>query len=230
MRTLFAALLAAAGIAAAPVSALAQAQAPDSGFTAALRVGYGIPMGSVFGNTSTGASEALSDQFSGQLPFWLDAGYRFNRNSFVGAYFQYGIAFVNDSKAVGGGVCDASGVSCSGSDVRLGAEFLYSISPEASFSPWAGLGFGYEWVNLDLSGGGATASVQFHGWEFFNLQVGGDFKVSPAFALGPYVAFSLGQYQTASFSGTGLSGFSGDIADKKIHEWLQFGVKGTFNL
>lgn len=229
MRKLFATLLAAAGIAAVPASTLAQAQAPDSGFTAALRVGYGIPMGSVFGNVSTGGTEALGDQFSGQLPFWLDAGYRFNRNFFVGAYFQYGIAFVNNSKAVGGGVCDITGVSCSGSDVRLGAELLYSFSPEASFSPWAGLGFGYEWLNLDLSGGGQTASVQIRGWEFFNLQVGGDFKVSPAFALGPFVAFSLGQFGTVSATGGGV-GLSGDISDKKIHEWIQIGVKGTLNI
>lgn len=222
MKKLLAVLLAAACAAATLLPAIAQAQTPDSGFTAALRAGYGFPMGGLEG------SAALSDQFSGQVPFWLDAGYRFGKNHFIGAYFQYGIAFVNESNASGGGVCVA-GVTCSGSDMRSGVEYLYNFSPEASFQPWAGLGVGYEWLTFDVGGGGATATFQYRGWEFFNLQVGGDFKLSNVFGLGPFIALSFGQYETLSLSGTGISSVSGSIADKKIHEWLQMGVKGTFN-
>ena len=233
MRKLFAALLVAAGIAAAPVPACAQAK--DSGFSLAARVGYGFPMGNVASDPT--ATLALADDFSGEAPLWLDVGYRFGRNFFVGAYFQYAFAFVKSSTAfaasqVGQAVCELPGVSCSGSDVRLGAEFQYSFSPEASFQPWAGIGFGYEWTNLSASAPGVEASLQYHGWELLNLQVGGDFKVSEAFALGPFVAFSLGQYDTVAVSATGQASQSIDIPSsaKSTHEWLQFGVKGTFNL
>lgn len=233
MRKLLATLLAVTAIAA--VAAPAHAQVKDSGFSLAARVGYGFPMGNVASDST--ATLALTDDFSGEVPLWLDVGYRFGRNFFVGAYFQYSFAFVKSSTAfvasqIGQAVCLVPGVSCSGSDVRLGAEIQYSFSPEASFQPWAGIGFGYEWTNLSASASGVEASLQYHGFEFFNLQVGGDFKVSEAFAMGPYVAFSLGQYDTITVSATGQPSQSIDIPSsaKSTHEWLQFGVKGTFNL
>lgn len=232
MRKLLA-LLAVAAITA--VAAPARAQVKDSGLSLAARVGYGLPLGNVASDPT--ATLALSDDFSGEFPIWLDVGYRFNRNFFVGGYFQYAFAFVKNSTAfvatqVGQAVCELPGVSCSGSDVRLGAEFQYSFSPEASFQPWAGIGIGYEWTNLKASASGVDATLQYHGWEFLNLQVGGDFKVSEAFALGPYVAFSLGQYDTITISATGQASQSLDIPSsaKSLHEWLQLGVKGTFNL
>lgn len=233
MRKLLAAGVAIAIIAAVPVSAGAQAK--DSGFSLAARVGFGFPLGNVASDPT--ATLALTDDFSGEVPLWLDVGYRFGRKFFVGAYFQYAFAFIKSSTAfaasqIGQAVCEMPGVSCSGSDVRLGAELQYKFSPDASFQPWAGIGVGYEWTNLSASASGVEASLQYHGWEFFNLQVGGDFKVSEAFALGPYVAFSLGQYDTVSISGTGQPSESLDIpsGSRSIHEWLQLGVKGTFNL
>jgi len=233
MRKLIATLLAFVAIAAVP--APAHAQAKDSGFSLAARVGYGFPMGNVASDST--ATLALTDDFSGEVPLWLDVGYRFGRSFFVGAYFQYSFAFVKSSTAfvasqVGQAVCELPGVSCSGSDVRLGAELHYIFSPEASFQPWAGIGFGYEWTNLSASAPGVEATLQYRGFEFLNLQVGGDFKVSDAFALGPFVAFSLGQYDTIVLSATGQPSQSLDIPSnaKSTHEWLQVGVKGTFNL
>jgi hypothetical protein len=61
------------------------------------------------------------------------------------------------------------------------------------------------------------------------VQLGVDFKLSPLFALGPYVAFSLVQFDKADVTGPGTS-VSADIASKGIHEWPQFGLKGTMNL
>ncbi len=194
----------------------------EGGFSFGLRLAYGIPLG------DADASAPLGDVYKGEIPIWIDAGYHF-RNWFVGLYFQLGIAVVNKDKALGAGVCTASGVSCSGSDVRLGIEGMYSFSPGQSFNPWVGLGLGYEWAHLHGEGPGGSADLDLKGWEFLNVQLGGDFMVSSIFALGPYVAFSLAQYGTLTVTSGGAS-LSGDITDKKIHGWLQFGVKGTFNL
>jgi hypothetical protein len=147
----------------------------------------------------------------------------------VGAYLQLGIGIVNKDNAVGGNVCNQPGVSCKGSDVRFGVEGTYSFSPGQSFNPWIGLGTGYEWVNLQGGSSTGNGEFTFHGWEYFNLQVGGDFSLSRVFALGPYTSFGLGQYSSTSVT-LGSTTFSGDVASKKVHAWLQLGVKGTFNL
>ena len=48
----------------------------------------------------------------------------------------------------------------------------------------------------------------------------------PNFALGPFASFSLAKYSAGSLGG----GSSMDIANTAMHEWLQFGVRGIFNL
>jgi hypothetical protein len=93
--------------------------------------------------------------------------------------------------------------------------------PDASFAPWVGVGIGYEVTSMTASLAGASASTDFSGFEFVNLQLGGDFKVGSNFALGPYVALSVAQYSSVG----GVTGF-----EKGTHEWLQFGLKGTFDL
>jgi hypothetical protein len=197
----------------------------DSGFTLAARFGLGLPMVNALADTS-GTATPLGDVYNGQLPIWLDAGYRFASNWFVGAYLQLGIGIVNKDKLT---ACAQSGNSCKGSDVRLGIEGTYSFSAGRSFNPWIGLGTGYEWANLQSESPTGNGELTFKGWEYFNLQLGGDFTISRVFSLGPYVAFSLAQYQSLSLSG-GVFTFSPEIANKKTHAWLQFGVKGTFNL
>ena len=200
----------------------------DSGFTLALRLGYGIPFGDTSA-TASGVATPLADQLQGQIPIWIDVGYRFARSWFVGAYAQLGIGIVNTDKAAVGNVCNQPGVSCKGSDVRLGVEGTYSFSPGQSFNPWIGLGTGYEWANLQVESSTGNGEFTFKGWEYFNLQVGGDFSLSKVFALGPYASYGLGQYSSADVT-FGSTTFSGDVENKKVHAWLQLGVKGTFNL
>lgn len=204
-------------------AAAVPAQADDSGFTTALRLGYGIPMGDAVKDGK------LSDGLNGMIPFWLDAGYRVDKSVFFGAYFQYGIGLVNKSNALGG-VCDQGGASCSSYDLRFGLEGIYKFSPDSSFAPWIGLGIGYEMTHIQIDFGGQTAKLDLRGFEFVNLQLGGDFKVSPMFSVGPYVALSIAQYSNEKLEIPGQPTVDGSIADKGIHEWLQLGLKGTFNL
>jgi outer membrane protein W len=188
----------------------------QSGLSLGLRAGYGIAMG----DAASGAS--LSDYFSGEVPLQVDAMYRFDKNWSVGLYFQYGFAFISDT------ICPTGfGVSCSGTDTRLGAQAHYRFDGQGFF-PWVGLGIGYEWSSISGSGGGVSADIlTLDGFEYLNLQIGGDWLLSPNFRLGPYVQFTLAQYENAE---SPVLGISGSIADTAMHEWLQFGVKGTFDL
>jgi len=217
----FIGLLAALAI---PVTALAQAEPPPTerpGLDLGLRVGYAFP----FGDSTATPGDQLSSIFSGAVPLIVEAGYRINSAVTVGALFQYGIAQVKDANG-----CGTMGVSCSGSIIRLGIEGLYHFQIGSPFVPWVGLGTGYEWMNVDLSGGNGSASVGAHGFEFINLQAGGDYHLAPQLSIGPFISFSFGRYDTATSSNIPLLPSSADITNTAVHEWLQLGARGAFNL
>jgi hypothetical protein len=202
----------------------------ESGLFAAFRAGYGIPLGK-FATTSTGSSLSLSDEFSGQIPFWLDVGYRFKGNYVVAGFLQVAYPFLNkDGPGLVARECHITSTSsCSGNaSVRLGLEFLYDFMREAQFHPWAGIGAGYERTVYTVEDQGGEGSITYSGWEFLNLQVGGEYRVAPRFTFGPYVSISLAKYNSVDFSSGGQSQSIG-IANEELHQWLQFGVKGTFD-
>jgi opacity protein-like surface antigen len=201
----------------APAAAPAAAPAKEGGVELGLRVGYGLPLGDAVKDGK------LSDGFSGQVPIWLDVGYRINKNIYAGVYFAYGFAFLNKDKACPGGA------DCSASDMRFGVNAHYHIMPDQAFDPWVGIGIGYEIAGLKASAGGQEFKATYSGLEFVNLQVGGDYKVSPQLAVGPFVALSIAQYSSYK-TDPELPGADSTIKDKAIHEWLTIGVKGTFGL
>jgi len=190
-------------------------------------LGYALPLGSVQ------SGDNLSDEWSGMLPIWLDAGYLITPNFFVGGYFQYGFAFVSSKAPQGQGACGQSGVSCSGHDVRLGAELHYHILPRNVFDPWVGAGIGYEWASQSaaLSAGG-SASESVDGFEFFNLQAGGDYKFTPTFGVGPFAALTFAEFSNYStdLSQVGGTSTSGTFDNKALHFWLIFGARAVFDI
>jgi outer membrane protein W len=191
-----------------------------------LRVGYGVPLGHT-GHTATDTQDhTLSSTIKGQIPLGVDAGYLFDSTLYLGLSFQYGLGFVgSDSLNVG---CDQPRISCSTNDIRLGVNVQYHLRPLASFDPWLGIGAGYEWLGISFETASGSASGTLSGFEFANFQGGGDFEVAPNLRLGPFVSFSIGQYGSASVSGTGRTA-SEDFAHKSLHEWLLLGVRGVYN-
>jgi hypothetical protein len=228
------------------LSALHPASAAEpspTGIEVGVRTGYALPLGQVTGagtltvNGTTYQTQSLdlSKDFSGQVPIWIDAGYRITPQLYVGAYFQYGVAFLPSDAA--NGSCGQNGVSCSGSDVLVGANVHYHILPAGQFDPWLGVGTGYEWANFSVSQGGQSGGLQIVGWQYVNFQVGGDYKVAPNFGVGPFVMLSVGQFDSFSSSGavqTALQSAgaptSGDYQNKALHEWLTFGVRGAYDI
>jgi hypothetical protein len=201
---------------------------PDQGPQFGVRTGYGLPLGAA----ADEPNGEMSQLFSGLLPIWIDLGYRFSPSVYAGMFFQYGVAFIAKDSAELSQGCSQSGVSCSGSNIRFGPNLHYHILPAADFDPWIGIGMGFEFANLFVSRAGNSAAVSFEGMEFLDFQLGGDFKVTPAFGLGPFVSVSLGQYSTgsATMSGTVRGSVSGEISNKALHEWLTFGLRGVYNL
>jgi opacity protein-like surface antigen len=210
--------------AAAPAPAMAAAPAPSGAaggsrgaIELGLRIGFGYPVGNE-GAVAGSSNTSLHNDISGMIPVWIDAGFRANPNVYVGAFFQYGFAFVNNDQNPD---CAQSGVSCSAKDLRLGVNVHYHFSPGQSFDPWVGVGAGYEWLTLDASVGSTSLSQTAGGFEFGNLQLGGDFAVAPNFGIGPFFAVTLAEYNHLS---------DADLGTKSIHGWLMGGVRGVFDI
>ncbi|HEX6278071.1 MAG TPA: hypothetical protein VFZ53_33735 [Polyangiaceae bacterium] len=202
-----------------------------------MRTGYAVPIGKAAENATLDMNEGIA----GQIPLWFDLGARIGERVFVGPYFSYGFGILGESLADDCDEAQSQGeavgidVSCSTTDMRLGAQVLYHFGPPNETHLWLGGGIGYEWwrfsQSLESSTAQATLSVTAHGFELLNLQVGGDFPLSEHFALGPFMAFTLAQYGKASgdCSGdcSGVSSSSDSIDDKSLHQWLFFGIRGT---
>jgi hypothetical protein len=190
-----------------------------------LRFGYAIPLGNLAKDAKTGTvGLPLRDTFVGGIPIVFDLGFRVAHNFYLGGYGQYGVMFVNDDKNPG---CKQA--SCSGSDVRIGANLHYHISPQSPVEPWLGAGIGYEWMTLSASSDGNTVSATFEGVEILNLQAWCDFRGVPGFDIGPFVSFSLGRFSSGSVGGS-TGGVSADIPNRSSHEWLTIGLRGVFSL
>jgi len=188
---------------------------PPPGLQLGIRTGFILP----FGKMDSGAAD-ISDSMSGQIPIWLDAGYRVSPQVSLGLYGQVGFALVKNCP---------SGVSCSSKNWRFGANVHYHIQPTSKIDPWLGLGFGYEIFTLDASSGGQSVSATGKGWEFANLQAGVDFWVSDRAYLGPFVGFSFDEITSESGDILGMHVDTSDF-DKSLHEWLFLGVRGRFDL
>lgn len=178
----------------------------DSGPTLSLRVAYAFPLGDYASGVGFG------DVYKGSVPLQLDAGWRLDRRWTVAAFFQYGFAWMGSN-------CPA-GADCSARDLRLGAEVLYRILPDAHWVPWVGLGAGYEWARATRSVGPAAVDVTARGFEVADVQVGVDDQWGKSLSYGPYAAFTLGRFTTTT---------AGDLRDEAFHGWLQLGLKGTIN-
>ena len=178
----------------------ARADPTPTGLEVGLRTGFALPLGSVQ------QSLPLRDTVNGTIPIWIDAGYRFHPNAMIGAFFQYGIGLMNsDGTALGMKICGSSD-NCSVSDIVFGLQFQYHLMPDATFDPWGGVGFGYEILGLDDPGTAnntGAGGASYSGFQFANLQIGGDYKVMPNLGLGPFMMFSLGEYSGCSYTALG---------------------------
>ena len=175
-----------------------------------VRGGWAFAMGDAVKNSS------LSDAVKWQIPIQLDAMYRLTPELSVGAYGSYGFGILGDRLD---DACDAINADCSSNAWRVGIQAAYAVNQLKSMtlSPWVGIGTGWEWLKVKSPGSEATSN----GWEYVNLQLGGDYKVNKQLAVGPFVQYSIGQFRTIE---------GNEIPDKGTHEWFTVGLRGLFAL
>jgi hypothetical protein len=177
-------------------------------------------MGHFATNPDGSSTAALSSVFDAKLPILLEFGYDLTSTWMIGISAQYG--FIMDKK----GACPAAR-SCSDHDVELGIQGQYHFAPGERTDAWVGLGLGYE-IQSETDTDTVTDHVDHYtleGPQFMKFQGGADFKLGNIMTLGPFMSFSLAEYNRIS-----LNGVSNDITTTALHEWLSFGVKGTFKV
>jgi hypothetical protein len=197
------------------IAALVAAAAPtpaEAQLALGARLGYAFALGKVGGTLAT------SDWIEGQVPVQLDVLYAATPRIAVGGYVSYGFGRLGGDAAA---ACEAEGGDCSASVVRAGAQGIWTFRPVGRVVPWAGVGFGYEWARV--AGGGAE--VAFHGFEYLNLQAGGDFQVARRLRVGPWLMLAVGEYGRAK-----VGDVDRGLLSTKTHAWVGLGLRGRFDL
>jgi hypothetical protein len=213
------------------VSAPARA---ETGFELGARLGIGMPLGKA---SEDGAD--MTEIVSAQFPLWVDLGIRADRVMF-GAYFQYGPGLLgsdidDECEAIEENAEAANpdtDLGCHVRDIRLGLQLQYHFGRPRKPDPWIGVGAGYEWLTIGISGEDDdedfSADVGVRGFEFLNLQAGIDLPLNDAIGLGPFLAFTVARYDTLTVDCSGdcgdLDDDSQDLDEKALHHWLMLGV------
>lgn len=190
------------------------------------RIGFAPAAGDAFQDRYDDTTYQMSDGIKSQIPLQLDVAFPVSPQVSLGGYLSYGFG------QVGGDVkdeCDYYNLDCSARSVRLGVQALFALgNPGTGFTPWVGAGLGYEWAGFEQKGGGESYELTANGPEL-NLQLGGDFRTSPQFSVGPYMMLSIGRYSNVEVN-TSFMGSGKVSIDETVHQWLGFGIRGKFDL
>lgn len=190
------------------VSAHRQAQ-PALDKALEVTIGGGYAQG--FGDIGP-AHRSLTDLGSAGGEVNLGIGYRLDRRWMIGAYGS-GSKYSTADFARGADIWSAT------AGVQANVHFL----PDAAWDPWLGLGTGWRgyWVK------DAIGTDSFHGWDIARLQAGVDYRVTPAFALSPYVGAGLTMFLTQERAGD--ASFS-NVNSPDVNVWVFAGLQGRFDL
>ena len=184
-----------------------------------LNAGFALPLG----NAVNALSE--SDVINLSVPFGIAVGYRIAGVVFVGLNFTYAPFGAPNSSNPLFTTCALAGSSCHSTTFRGGFTVQWHPWGSRGLDPYIGVGAGYEWLTVDVSGNGPSLSVQYNGFSWLEVPLGVDFRLSKDIRLGPYFDFMMGEYRNASVNLTGVSGL---IPHRAIHFWLALGVRVVF--
>ncbi|MFN2547792.1 MAG: hypothetical protein ABR567_10195 [Myxococcales bacterium] len=174
-----------------------------------ITVGAGYAQG--FGDI--GASQrSLTDLSSAGGELSVGIGYRIDKRFLIGAYGS-GSKYSTADFTFGGDIWSAT----------AGVQADVHLLPDGEWDPWVSLGTGWRgyWVNKF----GSIDSR--HGWDIARLQAGVDYRVSPEFAIAPYVGAGLTTFLTQELAGQ--HSFS-NVQSPNVNVWVFAGLQGRFDL
>jgi hypothetical protein len=180
-----------------------------------LHVGGAIPFGKVDGQVG----DDLNQTVQGALPVGISIGYYVEPRLLLGLYGSYAPAAPASALRSD---CSAHGATCSSDDVRVGVQAQIHGGSAKAWDPWVGLGSGYECLRVQAS----SQQLALEGWEIIRFEAGLDARSHGIAALGPFVSWTIGEYESESAVGQGMAAISGHA----LHEWLTVGLRGVIDI
>lgn len=208
----------------------------DHGFEHGLRLGASLPLGGADGGARIMDRQVRDGSLSGivgvRFPIWIDVGYRTSPAWWFGIAAQLGLG-------TAGSDCPR-GVECEWSDLRLGAQAIYSLDPGSNTDPWLGLGLGWEWLRgsatfvIPAEDIGANQPAVLRAQELLGgpqifAQGGLRFSMGEELTVGPYAEAAAGMFITDSYVCRSELNCpsTGPVDDLRLHAWIGLGVRGT---
>lgn len=176
------------------------------------KLAYLIPMGSA----EQGFSQR--DYIQSGLALGGDVAFGISRYVALQARFDYGtFSSGND--------CPAS-ATCEATSMAFGAGVDYHLVNGAAFDPWMRAGIGYRIMRYDLNLSGSSSELEYSGFDWLHLAVGGDWFPHSMIGFGPYMALDVGTY--GSRPDEGVPRRSGN-SESATHTFFSVGLRGVFD-
>lgn len=162
--------------------------------------GLAIPFGSLE------ESAAQADTMSSGWAFGVDLAYGLTRTVAIGAWGQMLTLGSTD-------LCR----DCSTKSTAFGAFVRYHLVQGMRFDPWMAAGLGYRMTTISVG----TQDVDYSGFEWLRVQVGGDWYAFDKIGFGPFMELDLGRYGSRS---------PGEIGEGANHWHFLTGARITLDL
>lgn len=158
------------------------------------------------------------------IPLVLDLDYRFSPNWGAGVFGELGFPRVSIDD-------EEASYAAGGHHYRVGIEAQYHAKSESRVEPWLGVGFGYDvlratyhetssyWDKLNPTPDHASRPLRASGFELGHLRLGIDFRIFPAFAIGPFLSASVVAYRNQV-----------GVTRSDVNLWGNIGLKATVRL
>jgi hypothetical protein len=194
--------------------------AAAKGLQVAFRAGVLFPIGSASG----AQGDRLAARFAWQPGLVIDAGFRFARYFFAGAYL--GASYGDTGNDRVDYLCSMwSNGTCRAYTWRVGVEGIYYLWPDRHATPWMSYGIGLESGNESLKRYEHSESVSSLGLTFAQLSGGFDNRAS---GMGLFAEVALGEYlHTSTDLGEHEYGYA--IEHRRVHAWLMLGGRVVIN-
>lgn len=170
--------------------------------------------------------EAMRDHFSLQVPVMLELSARVTKNLYLGVY---GELSMGSTPGVSSAECDRARSGCQTASVRAGIQLQHHFAPSGKVDPWLGAAIGYEAAASQGVAGGRWQTTSAGGWEVLRAMGGVDFRVSKAFAIGPFMDVSASTYTLLERRTPSGATFDDWVPDSQTrpHGWAVIGVRGV---
>lgn len=127
----------------------------------------------------------------------------------TGARYRHGDLFADGSQAHG---------------ATAGIQAVWHAREERALGPWISLGCG--WRGLWLAPAG-SAPISAHGIELMRLQLGMDYRISPAIAVTPVIGASASVFLVEDAA---MPSMFAAVRDNRLNLYVYSGVLGRFDL